>query len=181
MQDIASVTRNKADKSITLMPERPYFSLIWLHGLGDSSEGFLPFFQAEESPLSRGARIRLLNAPLRKVTINYGSTCTSWYDILDLSPHANASNRFDLAEVRDSLAIIDREVASEIAFWRERGVGGSDDEISRRVFIGGFSQGCAMSLGYGLTSARLLGGVVGFSGHLFEGLEFRNVGKDGVS
>jgi phospholipase/carboxylesterase len=37
MQDVASVTRNKKDKSITIMPEKPYFSLIWLHGLGDSS------------------------------------------------------------------------------------------------------------------------------------------------
>jgi hypothetical protein len=45
MQEVAGVSRNKTDKSITLMPAHPCFSLIWLHGLGDSSEGFLSFFQ----------------------------------------------------------------------------------------------------------------------------------------
>lgn len=77
MQEIAGVLRNKTDKSITLMPEKPFFSLIWLHGLGDSSEGFLSFFQMQQSPVSHGARIRLLNAPLRKVTINYGVKSTA--------------------------------------------------------------------------------------------------------
>lgn len=177
MQGIGSVLRSKADKSITLMPDKPFFSLIWLHGLGDSSQGFLPFFQMKQSPLSQGARIRLLNAPLRKVTINYGSISTSWYDILDLSPLANATDRFNLLEVRESLAIIDKEVSSEIAFWRNQGVSGSDEELSKRIFIGGFSQGCAMSMCYGLTSARLLGGVIGYSGHLFEGMEFPNLSR----
>jgi phospholipase/carboxylesterase len=128
-----------------------------------------------------GGRVRLLNAPLRKVTINYGSTSTSWYDIFDLSPLANATNRFDLGQVRESLAIIDQEVTSEIELWRQRGVTGTDQEISKRIFIGGFSQGCAMSLCYGLTAARLLGGVIGYSGHLFEGLEFKNIGKAGLN
>lgn len=112
MQEIAGVLRNQTDKSITLMPEKPFFSLIWLHGLGDSSQGFLSFFQMQQSPLSHGARIRLLNAPLRKVTINYGATSTSWYDILNLSPHANATDRFNPEQVRESLAIIENEVIS---------------------------------------------------------------------
>jgi hypothetical protein len=37
MQEIAGVLRNITDKSITLMAEKPFFSVIWLHGLGDSS------------------------------------------------------------------------------------------------------------------------------------------------
>jgi hypothetical protein len=66
----------------------------------------------QQSPLSHGARIRLLNAPLRKVTINYGATSTSWYDILNLSPKANATDRFNLEQVRESLGIIEKEVIS---------------------------------------------------------------------
>lgn len=54
---------------------------------------------------------------------------------------------------------------------------GSDEEICKRIFIGGFSQGCAMSLCYGLTADRLIGGVIGFSGHLFEGIHFKNICK----
>lgn len=38
------ILRNKKDFSIDLVPDNAFYSLIWLHGLGDSSEGFLDFF-----------------------------------------------------------------------------------------------------------------------------------------
>lgn len=38
------ILRNKGDFSIELIPKDAYYSVIWLHGLGDSSEGFLDFF-----------------------------------------------------------------------------------------------------------------------------------------
>lgn len=72
---------NKLDKSILILPESPSFSLIWLHGLGDSSVGFLDYFQIKQSPAFRGCRVRLLHAPQRKVTINGGTPFNSWYDI----------------------------------------------------------------------------------------------------
>lgn len=31
------ILRNSKDFSIDLIPEKPFYSLIWLHGLGDSS------------------------------------------------------------------------------------------------------------------------------------------------
>lgn len=70
MKNAIKMISNKADKSIILTKEKPYFSLIWLHGLGDSSAGFLDFFQLDGSPLFQGARIKLLHAPFRPVTIN---------------------------------------------------------------------------------------------------------------
>ena len=75
------ILRNKKDFSIELIPEKSYYSLIWLHGLGDSSEGFCDYFQMNESPLHLGARIKLLQAPSRSVTINGGMKFNSWYDI----------------------------------------------------------------------------------------------------
>lgn len=75
---------NKLDKSILLAPEKPWFSLIWLHGLGDTSVGFLDYFQEPTSPLHKGARVKLLHAPIRPVTINGGAMCPSWYDIKSL-------------------------------------------------------------------------------------------------
>lgn len=82
---------NEADKTIILNPEKPLFSLIWLHGLGDSSAGFLDYFQLPQSPLHIGARVKLLHAPIRPVTINGGMKCPSWYDIKSLS--ANSSDK----------------------------------------------------------------------------------------
>lgn len=51
-----------------------------------------------------------------------------------------------------------------------------DKEISilkdpSRVFIGGMSQGCVMSLYTGLTSKCKLGGILGFSGFYFPYIE----------
>jgi hypothetical protein len=40
MNKALKVIPNKIDKSITLVPEKSYFSVIWLHGLGDSPAGF---------------------------------------------------------------------------------------------------------------------------------------------
>ncbi len=80
---------NKLDKSILLTLDKPWFSLIWLHGLGDTSVGFLDFFQDKTSPVFRGARVKLLHAPIRPVTINGGATCPSWYDIKILNGGGN--------------------------------------------------------------------------------------------
>ena len=86
MQGLVNASRNQSDKSVLLCPDKPFFSLIWLHGLGDKPSGFQSFFQHYQgSPVFAGARIKLLHAPLRPVTINGGSICTSWYDIRDLS------------------------------------------------------------------------------------------------
>jgi predicted esterase len=66
------------------------------------------------------------------------------------------------------LGIIDQHVSDEIKYWKETGIKEDDASICKRIFIGGFSQGCAVSLCYALSSQRLLAGVVGFSGHLLE-------------
>lgn len=76
---------NEADKTIILNPDKALYSLIWLHGLGDSSAGFFEFFQINHSPIHKGFRIKLLQAPIRPVTINNGMKCPSWYDIKILS------------------------------------------------------------------------------------------------
>jgi hypothetical protein len=49
------------------------------------------------SPLFHGAKITLLQAPLRSVTINYGSKCNSWYDIKDLNdPNATDDEKYSI-------------------------------------------------------------------------------------
>ena len=53
MNKAIKVVSNKVDKSILLSLEKPYFSLIWLHGLGDSSAGFLDYFQHPQSPVNK--------------------------------------------------------------------------------------------------------------------------------
>lgn len=112
------VIRNAVDKSITLMMEDAKFSLIWLHGLGDSSEGFTDFFMHPKSPLYNGARIRLLQAPYRPVTINNGIPFNSWYDIKSFNKVTGRDeDQYNMKEVKESYDIIDKEVESEVKYW----------------------------------------------------------------
>jgi len=177
MNKAIKVVSNKVDKSILLSLEKPYFSLIWLHGLGDSSAGFLDYFQHPQSPVNKGARVKLLHAPIRPVTINGGMKMSSWYDIKHLANHGSEEDRYSMSEIRESLNTIDKYVEEEIQYWKEAGVKGSDEDICKRIFVGGFSQGCAMSLVYALSGARILGGLVGYSGHLIESFPLKNKGK----
>lgn len=74
-----------------------------------------------------GGRIKLLNAPRRRVTVNYGMISTSWYDIYNLAADCDAEDRFSVEEVKDSLKIIEGHVQGEIDYLRQNGVNGSDE------------------------------------------------------
>jgi phospholipase/carboxylesterase len=91
-------------------------------------------------------------APERPVTINGGHRMRAWYDILG----TDLVRREDEAGLRESFAqvhaLLDREVA--------RGV------PAHRIVLGGFSQGCAVTLGAGLRYGQRLAGLVGMSGYL---------------
>jgi len=130
-------------------------SVIVLHGLGADGTDFLPF--ADEIDLSGVGPVRWLlpRAPVRPVTINNGYRMRAWYDIFQFGAEA-LDPREDDAGLRDSFAavhaLIDREVA--------RGV------PAHRIVLGGFSQGCAVTLGAGLRYPERLAGLVGMSGYL---------------
>ena len=80
MKGALSVLKQE-DKTIILQPAVAKYSLIWLHGLGDTSAGFLDYFDHPFSPAYHGARVKLLHAPIQAVTINGGMKMPSWYDI----------------------------------------------------------------------------------------------------
>jgi phospholipase/carboxylesterase len=129
--------------------------VIVLHGLGADGTDFLPF--ADEIDLSAIGPVRWLlpRAPVRPVTINNGYRMRAWYDIFQFGAEAQ-DPREDDAGLRESFAavhaLIDREVA--------RGV------PAHRIVLGGFSQGCAVTLGAGLRYPERLAGLVGMSGYL---------------
>lgn len=86
---------------------------------------------------------------------------TSWYDILSfekpsygrltLSDHFK---RYDQDQIKESVAQISKMIDEEAKLL------GS----SKKVFIGGFSQGCAISIATLLSYPEPLGGVVCLSG-----------------
>lgn len=130
-------------------------SVIVLHGLGADGTDFLPF--ADEVDLSRVGPVRWIypRAPVRPVTVNNGYRMRAWYDIFEFGAQTTRPREDDTG-LRESFAavhaLIDREVA--------RGV------PAHKIVLGGFSQGCAVTLGAGLRYGQRLAGLVGMSGYL---------------
>lgn len=130
-------------------------SVIVLHGLGADGTDFLPFADQIDLRAIGPVRWLLPRATERPVTVNNGYRMRAWYDIYEFG--AQAKNlREDDAGLRESFAavqaLIDREVA--------RGV------PANKIVLGGFSQGCAVTLGAGLRYGRRLAGLVAMSGYL---------------
>lgn len=108
--------------------------MVVLHGLGDSLEGFRWFPGAMGLPW---LNYLLVNAP----DDYYGGY--SWFDLENISPGVRRS-RQSLFELLDDL----------------RAKGYPPDQIT----LGGFSQGCLMSVEVALSYPHPLAGIVGISG-----------------
>ena len=130
----------------------PAASIIVLHGLGADGTDFLSF--ADELKLSVVGPVRYIfpRASVRPVTINGGQPMRAWYDILNM----DLARREDEAGLRASFASVHQLIDSEIA----RGV------PANRIVLGGFSQGCAITLGAGLRCRERLAGLVALSGYM---------------
>jgi phospholipase/carboxylesterase len=111
--------------------------LVMLHGLGDSSQGYLWMPAALRLPW---LNYLLVNAP----DPYYGGG--SWYDFEgDMVPGVQRSREL-LFQVLDDL--------------RARGF------PPEQITLGGFSQGCVMAMEVGCRYPQRLAGVVGISGYL---------------
>ena len=65
-------------------------TVIWLHGLGDSGNGFAPIVPELKLPAELGIRFIFPHAPVRPVTINNGMPMRAWYDIKSLDFNSRA-------------------------------------------------------------------------------------------
>lgn len=130
----------------------PDASVIWLHGLGDTGEGWSQVVPALNLPGTMRVRFLFPHAPQMPVAINNGYVMPAWYDIRD----ANLSERADLGGVQRSQASLTALVAREKA----RGV------QDARIVLAGFSQGGAVALYTGLRHPQRLAGIVALSTYL---------------
>eukprot|EP01083_Nonionella_stella_P262938 893680_1 len=126
-------------------------SIIWMHGLGDTANGWTGALQAIIGQLPY-IQCVLPTAPLLNITFQGGQKCTAWHDIEDLQNLQN--NKFEYKE--DSKRLIDELIENEV----KAGIDPS------RIILGGFSQGGAMAIYSGLQYASKLGGIICLSGYL---------------
>ncbi|KAI8146755.1 Phospholipase/carboxylesterase/thioesterase [Fennellomyces sp. T-0311] len=128
-------------------------TVFWFHGLGDSGAGW-SFLAEELSSMFPHVKWVLPNAPMMPITLNQGMRMPAWFDLngLDRSIAANQDQKGILASMAALNGLIRKEVEEGIP--------------SDRIVVGGFSQGCVLSLLVGLTSEYKFGGVIGCSGWL---------------
>ncbi|GAA6043932.1 hypothetical protein JCM8097_000907 [Rhodosporidiobolus ruineniae] len=132
-------------------------TIIFSHGLGDTSAGWVPLAQALRHKHDYVKWV-LPTAPVQPVTCNGGYKMTSWFDIQELpapgdpSPIVAEDEKGMLASVGTINKLISDEVDAGIP--------------SERVIVGGFSQGAVIAYLTGIISERKLGGIVALSGFL---------------
>ena len=56
-------------------------TVIWLHGLGDSGNGFAPIVPALQIPDALGVKFIFPHAPVRAGTVNNGIGMRAGYDV----------------------------------------------------------------------------------------------------
>ena len=129
-------------------------TVIWLHGLGDSGNGFAPIVPDLKLPDELGIRFVFPHAPTRPVTINNGMSMRAWYDITSL----DFNNRADSQGVKESSDLVAALIEQEIA----RGI------PANKIVLAGFSQGGVIALNLGTRFEKSLGGIMSMSSYMSE-------------
>ncbi len=128
--------------------------VIWLHGLGDSGNGFAPIVPELHLPSDLQIRFVFPHAPIRNVTINNGMPMRAWYDIKTL----DFNHRADVAGVVESAQMVEQLIEQEIA----KGI------PSHRILLAGFSQGGVIALHLGTRFDKPLAGILALSTYMSE-------------
>lgn len=129
-------------------------TVIWLHGLGDSGNGFAPIVPDLKLPDELGIRFVFPHAPTRPVTINNGMMMRAWYDITSL----DFNNRADSQGVKESSAFVAALIEQEIA----QGI------PANKIVLAGFSQGGVIALNLGTRYEKTLAGIMSMSSYMSE-------------
>ncbi|RRS07396.1 carboxylesterase [Pseudoalteromonas sp. J010] len=127
-------------------------SIIWLHGLGDSGNGFLPIAPELNLPDELGVQFIFPHAPEQPVTINGGMVMRAWYDIKSF----DLDKRADEQGVRDSSAQVEALIQTQL----DKGI------PANRIILAGFSQGGVIALHLAPRLAVKLAGVMALSTYM---------------
>lgn len=127
-------------------------SIIWLHGLGDSGNGFLPIAPELGLPPEFGVRFIFPHAPEQPVTINGGMVMRAWYDIKSF----DLDKRADETGVRDSSAQVEALIQAEL----DKGI------PADKIILAGFSQGGVIALHLAPRLKQKLAGVMALSTYM---------------
>jgi phospholipase/carboxylesterase len=127
-------------------------TVIWLHGLGDSGNGFAPIVPELKLPEALTIRFIFPHAPVRPVTINNGMEMRAWYDIKSM----DFADRADSQGVEESSELVKQLIEQEIA----NGI------PADKIILAGFSQGGVIALHLGTRYNQTLAGIMSLSSYM---------------
>ena len=135
--------------------DKPEAIVVFLHGLGDTGEGWSWGFK--QNPI-RNSKIKYIfpTADQMPVTLNAGFRMNSWFDLYGLSPNTEEDTEGIKAASRKLTEMVDKELAE------------NPHLSEKNVVIGGFSQGGALALytafnRFNAESGNPYGGVIALS------------------
>lgn len=129
-------------------------TVIWLHGLGDSGNGFAPIVPELQLDESLGIRFVFPHAPVRPVTINNSMPMRAWYDIKTL----DFNSRADVTGVEESATQVEQLIEQEMA----KGI------PNNKIVVAGFSQGGVIALHIATRAKTTFAGVMALSTYMCE-------------
>jgi predicted esterase len=138
-------------RGITLTPHSGSYSniLIFLHGLGDTADGWASMMPALGV---KDTKFILPTADSRPIALNGGVSMPGWTNVYGLE----YSSPEDKEGFTHTYNRIDKIVQAEI----DKGMN------PKKIIVGGFSQGGASALHYSLRSPHSLGGCIALSSWL---------------
>lgn len=130
-------------------------AIIFVHGLGDSGEGWswFPQLVQRSNLIKNHEEINFVfpHAPNMPITANGGYVMPGWFDIYEFG---NVNAKQDIAGFLKSVNVLKSLIKEQ-----------TDKKIpAERIIIGGFSQGAAVALATASLIDIKLGGVIGLSG-----------------
>ncbi|XP_034942529.1 acyl-protein thioesterase 2 [Chelonus insularis] len=124
-------------------------TLIFFHGLGDTGQGWASSMGAVISP---HMKVICPTAPTMRVTLNAGFRMPSWFDLKTLE----ATGPEDEEGIQKAAEMVHGMIEKEV----QAGI------PTKRIVLGGFSQGGALALYSALTYPEPLAGVIALSAWL---------------
>ncbi|CAH6721046.1 acyl-protein thioesterase 1 [[Candida] jaroonii] len=141
--------------AITRLSKEAKSAIIFLHGLGDSGQGWSWFPELlESSKLVDTSTINFVfpNAPIVPVTANGGMRMPAWFDIYEFG---NTDAPKDIQGILKTCELVKELIKVQHEEYHIP---------LDKIILGGFSQGAAVSLTTAISSDLKLGGFIALSG-----------------
>lgn len=147
----------ESNDKIIVTPKEYKQTFIWMHELTGSAKSSLDIFCRDIKLIPKNTKLIFMQSPTIPVTVmkQMVPESNAWFDVYEFN--LLEKGKINFKHVEESSAKVLKIIHDEAKLLKNR---------YSRIFIGGFSQGCALSIYTAFKLPQTLGGVIGVSGFL---------------